>query len=130
MYKVCGFTNYECTCGEEQLFGIELHLEDAISLYLSLLKDKDSLDFSELDALIDEWAVLFDWSEDDYYAGSYGGCIILFDEAVNERDCDREVIFIRVERDPIKKTNNYGKVELGGEITDLEKNTYIRLHNS
>lgn len=129
MYKVCGFTNYECTCGEEQLFGEKLLLEEALSLFLSLLQSVDSLDFTELDGLIDEWAEDMDWDEDDYYSGSYGGSIILYDEASNIGDFDREIILVRVERDPINKTSKYGGIELGAEITLQEKESYICLRN-
>lgn len=93
MYKVCGITNYECTCGEEQLFGEDLSLEEALSLFLSILQSVDSLDFNELDGLINEWAEDWDWDEEDYYSGSYGGSIVLYDEARNICDFDREIIF-------------------------------------
>lgn len=129
MYKVCGFTNYECNCGDTQVFCEEQSLENAMSMFLSLVKNFGSLDFTELDTLIDEWALDCDWDEDDYYAGSYGGCIILYDEAINDGDFDREVVLIRVERDPIRKTNNYGEIELGAEITTQEKEVYSLLLN-
>ena len=127
MYKVCGFTNYECTCGEEQLFGEDLSLEDALSLFLSLLRSVDSLNFTELDGLIDEWAEDMGWDEDDYYSSSYGGFIVLYDEARNIGDFDREIFLVRVERDPIHKTSKYGEIEFGAEITTQEKESYICL---
>ena len=129
MYKVCGFTNYECTCGEEQLFGDGLTLEVSLLLFLSLLQNVDSLDFTELDNLIEEWAEDCAWTEDDYYSGSYGGAIILYDEANNIGNFDREIILVRIERDPINKTNKYGEIELGTEITPQEKEKYISLRN-
>lgn len=129
MYKVCGFTNYECTCGESQIFGENLTLEDSVSLFLSLLKDIDSLSFNELDSLIEEWACDYDWDEDDYYSGSYGGCIILYDQARNAGDFDREIVLIRVERDPVNRTNRYGEIELGAEITLREKEKYLCMYS-
>lgn len=127
MYKVCGFTNYECACGEDQIFGSSLSLSDAIKLFLSLTKNNDSLDFSELDALIEDWATEYAWDEEDYYANSYGGSIVLYDEALDAGGFDREIVFVRVDRDPIKKTSVYNKIELGSEATSEEENAYFAL---
>lgn len=127
MYKVCGNTNYECTTGEEQIFSDELCLEDAIKLFLSLSSDIDSLDFGELDALIDDWADTYCWDEEDYYSGSYGGAIYLYDAAINASDFDREIVFLRIERDPLKKENTLGCIEFGAEITTQEKNVFLSL---
>ena len=121
MYKVCGFTNYECNFGETHVFGNKLELEEAVSLFLSLVEDTESLDFTELDTLIDEWAIDNGWDEDEYYAGSYGGSIILYDEAIDEKSFDREVVSIRVDRDPIKKISHLGEIKLGAEINEQEK---------
>ena len=127
MYKVCGFTNYECTCGKDQIFGSNLCLTDAIKLFLSLTENSESLDFSELDDLIEDWAIEYSWDEEDYYASSYGGCIILYEEALDTGDFDREIISVRVERDPIKKTIVYNEIEVGAEATLEEKNAYFSL---
>ena len=77
MYKVCGSTNYECNCEEEQIFGTNLNLDDAMKLFVSLANNQNSLDFTEFDKTIDEWAKEFNWDEEDYYSGIYGGCIVL-----------------------------------------------------
>lgn len=127
MYKICGFTNYECNCGEEQVFGVNLNLDDAIRLYTSLAKDADSLDFSELDALIDEWASDCGWEEDDYYSGSYGGSIVLFHEAIDTKDFDREIIIARITRDPLHKTSEISEIEFGPEAIAEELAQYQHL---
>ena len=124
MYKICGFTNYECNCGEEQVFGTYLNLDDAIRSYISLTKDPGSLNFSELDALIDEWASDYSWEEDDYYSGSYGGSIILFQEAIDTKDFDREIIITRIIRDPFLKTSEISEIEFGPEATAEELAQY------
>ena len=59
MYKVCGSTNYECTCGEEQILGCNLALDDATNLFLSYVHKTNSLDFTELDTMINELATEF-----------------------------------------------------------------------
>lgn len=128
MYKVCGFTNYECTCGEEQVFGKELNFDEAISLFVKLTQNINSLDFAGLDEMIDEWAVEFDWNEDDYYSGSYGGCIMVYDQACEPELFDREILLVRVERDPIKKVNIYSDIEFGEEIAETEKDRYLFLN--
>ena len=127
MFKVCGNINYECTCAEEQVFGSNLDIEAAFLLFLNLAKDRDSLDFTEMDAIVDNWAVENAWDEDDYYWGSYGGTIAVYEEANEPNEFDREIIMIRVERDPLNKTNEYGEVEFGPEIHLDEKERFLKL---
>ena len=127
MFKVCGNTNYECTCAEEQVFGFNLDIESAFNLFLKLLEDKNSLDFTEMDAEVDDWAEAGDWTEEDYYWGSYGGTIAVYEEATEPNEFDREIVVIRVERDPLHKTNEYGKIEFGPEILPLEKELFLAL---
>ena len=99
MYKVCGFTNYECTCRKEQLSGDSLSLQEAWSLFLPLIQNVDSLDFTELDGLINEWAEDWNWHEDDYFSGSYGGSIVLYDEESNISNFDHEIISVHIDRE-------------------------------
>ena len=127
MLKVCGNTNYECTCAEEQVFGFNLDIESAFNLFLKLLEDKNSLDFTEMDAEVDDWAEAGDWTEEDYYWGSYGGTIAVYEEAIETNEFDREVVVIRVERDPLHKTNEYGGIEFGPEILPAEKDLFLSL---
>ena len=127
MFKVCGNTNYECTCAEEQVFASDLDIESAFNLFLKLLEDKNSLDFTEMDAEVDAWAEAGDWDEDDYYWGSYGGTIAVYEEATESNEFDREIVAIRVERDPLHKTNKYGEIELGPEILPVEKELFLVL---
>ena len=127
MYKVCGYTNYECTCGVEEVFAENLNLEDAMALFISLVSDENSLDFTDLDVQIAEWALDFDWDEDDYYSGSYGGSIALYDEATTPDDFDREVVLVYIERDPVKKVNKVSEIEFSAEITDAEKMLYFNI---
>lgn len=127
MFKVCGNTNYECTCAEEQVFGFNLDIESAFNLFLKLLEDKNSLDFTEMDAEVDDWAEAGDWTEEDYYWGSYGGTIAVYEEAIETNEFDREVVVIRVERDPLHKTNEYGGIEFGPEILPAEKDLFLSL---
>ena len=68
-----------------------------------------------------------DWDEDDYYLGSYGGTIAVYEEATESNEFDREIVAIRVERDPIHKTNKYGEIELGPEILPVEKELFLTL---
>ena len=126
MYKICGLTNYECNCGEDQVFGENLNLDDAIRLFISLTKDANSLDFSYLDAVVDDWAIDCAWEKDDYYYGSYGGSIILFDEAINAGDFDRAIVIARISRDPFYKTSEISEIEFGSEATTEEVAQYQR----
>ena len=93
MFKVCGNTNYECSCAEEQVFGNNLDIIDAFNLFLRLLEEKDSLDFTEMDAAVDDWAESGDWNEEDYYWGSYGGTIAVYEESNENNYFDREQLF-------------------------------------
>lgn len=127
MFKVCGNTNYECTCAEEQVFESNLDIVGAFNLFLKLLKEKDSLDFTELDAEIDDWAEVGDWTEEDYYWGSYGGIIAVYEESTEFNQFDREIVSIRIERDPLHKTNEYGEIEFGSEIFLSEKELFLSL---
>lgn len=124
VYKVCGFTNYDCNCGSEQIFGDELNLSDAMSLFVTLTKNMSSLDFAELDEMIDKWALEFEWEDEDYYSCSYGGSIVLQEKAVKSADFNRDVVSFRIERDPVKKENICCNIEFGIEITVEEKDKY------
>ena len=55
MYKVCGFTNYQCTCGDDEEFATGITLKEAIDVFLRVIRD-DLLDFTYLDSWIDDWA--------------------------------------------------------------------------
>ena len=114
MYRVEGFTNYECTCGEDEVFGEGLTLQDAIDIFLKVIRD-DALDFSELDDWIDDWA------EEDESFDFYGGAIRVYEEPVEEGFEYREILLIRIMRDPIKKVNEYSTIEFGAEINNEEK---------
>ena len=120
MYKICGFTNYECNCGEDQIFGANLNLDDAICMFAALIKDANSLDFSELDTVIDEWACDCDWEEEDYYSGSYGGSIILFQEAIDDDAFNREIVIAHISRDPFKKASTISEIEFSPDATAEE----------
>ena len=126
MYRVTGSTNYECYCGEDEIYAEHISLEDAIRMLLKLYKDENSLDFSWLDSEITEWAENDDWDDEDYYNGYYGGYIAIY-EAENDNECDREILIFRVERDPLNKTNTYSEIEFGDDINNGEKAVYLNM---
>ena len=114
MYKVEGFTNYECTCGDEEVFGECITLQEALDIFLRVIRD-DVLDFSYLDSWIDDWA------DEDECFGSYGGSIRVYEDPVDNEWGYRDILLIRIERDPIKKMNSYDLIEFDSEITNEEK---------
>ena len=85
-----------------------------IDIFLKVIRD-DALDFSELDDWIDDWA------EEDESFDFYGGAIRVYEEPVEEGFEYREILLIRIMRDPIKKVNEYSTIEFGAEINNEEK---------
>lgn len=120
-YKVCGFTNCECMCGEGQVFGDNITLNEALNLFMELSNDPNSLDFSELDEYLSNE---YFGDEGELDGLSYGGHITVYETASTDGDWDREIVSVRIERDILNNRNTIGSVWFGEEIGAYEQNLY------
>lgn len=120
MYKICGYTNYECTQGIDVQFGEYNFFETAFKVFKELSSSSDALDFEDLDEQIEEWAQDPDWEDDVYYGGYYGGSIVLFEAAERPGEWDREIFIARRQRDPKTKEVTLEAIELGEGVQPAE----------
>ena len=115
MYKVEGFTNYECTCSDEEVFGECLTFQEAIDIFLKVVRD-DVLDFGYLDSYYED-----DWLDEEDSFDGYGGLIRIYEDTADNDLGYRDILSIRIERNPITKVNSYGSIEYDLEMTCEEK---------
>ena len=118
-YHVIGWTNYECTEGNEQVFGAFDSLNDALKTFVELCNEENALDFTFLDQILDEWMANSNDEELDLNDGCYGGSINLLYVILDEKGEveDRlQVLTSYRGRDPYSKEISLGEYEKGDEF--------------
>lgn len=119
MWRIVEYTNYECTEGPEEEYGVYEDQDTAIVSFIKLSNDKDIIDFSFLDGQLEEWMSDSDWEKDIYFGGSYGGSIVLY-----KSDSDngwKEILIASRDRDPKTKEIKLYPIECGEDLSIDEK---------
>ena len=125
MYVIRGYTNYECTEGPELEYGEFSNLSEAFQKFILLSKDENALDFSFLDAEVDEWMSDPEWEKDYYYGGYYGGRFYLYE--VDGDDNWRELLKAERMREPEDKSVSLEEIEHGCDISEAEISIFTTL---
>ncbi len=119
MWKILGHTNYECSEGPEEDFGLYDNESTAITKFIKLANDKDALDFEGLDEELDEWMSDPNWENDIYYGGSYCGNVVLY--KVVSDTIRRELLVAWRDRDPKTRAITLQSIEAGEDLSIDEK---------
>ena len=121
MWKIIGYTNYECTEGPEQELGDFHSLNEAICAFIQMAEEPNTLDFSTLDNLLYEWRKSPDWDLDYYKGGYYGGSINLYEDA-------RCLLRASFERDLDLNQTLVGEYDYEDNITEEEKRRFREVY--
>ena len=120
MYKICGYTNYECVEGAVEQFGEYQVFETAFDVFKKLSTNPEALNLEELDKRIEEWMQDPNWENNIYFGGYYGGFLSLMEVTEDPCDWDREIFVAHRQRYPITKEIVLGPIELGEGVRDEE----------
>ena len=115
MWKIVGYTNYECTEGPEEEYGKYDDQDTAITSFKKLSNDKNIVDFNYLDRELEEWMSNPDWEKDIYFGGYYGGKIVLYKS--NSDNDWKEILIASRDKDPKTKEITLNPIEAGEHLS-------------